>query len=253
MECQNILRKISISYSKILEDNLVGIYVHGSIAFGCFHWERSDIDFLVVTKNPLSQSEKILMIDALLDLEGECPPKGLEMSVVLAKHCREFQYPTPFELHFSKAHIGKCKNDLDRFCADMHGTDRDLAAHITVLNAVGIALCGKQIHHVFGEVPRGDYIDSIIGDIENAPRDIVQHPVYTILNLCRVLAHLRDGLITSKEQGGIWGLSNLPSAYAPIIYAALQCYRSGTPFSADKNFLRQFSVEILKQIQAAAV
>ncbi|WP_161567304.1 hypothetical protein [Acidilutibacter cellobiosedens] len=35
-------------YQTILGDNLVGIYVHGSIAFGCFHEEKSDIDFIAV-------------------------------------------------------------------------------------------------------------------------------------------------------------------------------------------------------------
>lgn len=45
MEYQEILRKIATAYTKILQDNLAGIYVHGSIAFGCFHWSKSDIDF----------------------------------------------------------------------------------------------------------------------------------------------------------------------------------------------------------------
>ncbi|MBF0777492.1 nucleotidyltransferase domain-containing protein [Streptococcus cuniculi] len=35
--------------------NLVGIYVHGSLAYGCFSWEQSDIDFLVVVKSPCSK------------------------------------------------------------------------------------------------------------------------------------------------------------------------------------------------------
>ena len=50
MEYQEILRKIATAYTKILQDNLAGIYVHGSIAFGCFHWSKSDIDFLVVDR-----------------------------------------------------------------------------------------------------------------------------------------------------------------------------------------------------------
>ena len=29
------------------QENLTGIYVHGSLAFGCFRWEKSDVDFLV--------------------------------------------------------------------------------------------------------------------------------------------------------------------------------------------------------------
>jgi streptomycin 3"-adenylyltransferase len=44
----NILKIIKQEYQTILGDNLVGIYVHGSIAFGCFHEEKSDIDFIAV-------------------------------------------------------------------------------------------------------------------------------------------------------------------------------------------------------------
>lgn len=40
-----LLNRIKISYQNILKDGLVGIYVHGSIAFECFHWDQSDIDF----------------------------------------------------------------------------------------------------------------------------------------------------------------------------------------------------------------
>lgn len=41
----------------------------------------------------------------------------------------------------------------------MHGVDRDLAAHITVVRQVGITLCGKNIREVFGEIPKADYLD----------------------------------------------------------------------------------------------
>ena len=50
MDEKDILAQVTSSFQKILKDNLVGIYVHGSIAFNCFHWDRSDIDFIVVTK-----------------------------------------------------------------------------------------------------------------------------------------------------------------------------------------------------------
>ena len=57
-----LLQKIKSSYQIILQDKLVGIYVHGSIAFQCFTWENSDIDFLVVVNESLSQAEKEALI-----------------------------------------------------------------------------------------------------------------------------------------------------------------------------------------------
>ena len=47
-----------------------------------------------------------------------------------------------------------------------------------------------------------------------AQEDIfIGNPVYVILNLCRVLAAWGEGAVLSKEQGGTWGLANLPEEY----------------------------------------
>ena len=41
---ENLLQQIVLTAQKAFGENLVGIYVHGSLAFGCFRWEQSDID-----------------------------------------------------------------------------------------------------------------------------------------------------------------------------------------------------------------
>ena len=147
-----LLNQISLEYQNILGRRLVGIYVHGSLAFGCYRRERSDIDFLAVTRDPPAPAEKEALIDALLKLENDWPAKGIEMSVVLKKYCANFVYPTPFELHFSKMYTERCRQDRKMFCRAMHGTDRDLAAHFTVTRAVGITLFGESAASVFGAV-----------------------------------------------------------------------------------------------------
>jgi streptomycin 3"-adenylyltransferase len=248
MNYNKILDEISYEYNKILGDNIVGIYVHGSIAFGCFNWDKSDIDFLVVTKEIPSQQEKVAMIRILLNLENISPAKGLEMSVVLEKYCQDFIYPTPFELHFSNAHIEKCKNNLDKYCEKMNGSDKDLAAHFIVIKTVGIVLCGKDIASVFGDIPKSDYIDSIKSDIESAENDIDENPVYIILNLCRVLAFVQDALVVSKDQGGLWGIKKLPAIYTPIIEAAIRSYCSNELFSADVILAKAFTKYMIEQI-----
>ena len=146
-------------------------------------------------------------------LDENCPSKGLEMSVVLDEVCKPFVYQTPFELHFSNTHKERCKSDLAEYCRNMNGVDKDLAAHFTVINKVGMTLCGKEISEVFEAVPKRDYVDSIWYDIENAAEEIEENPVYIILNLCRVLAYLEDDVVLSKKQGGEWGIEKLPAEY----------------------------------------
>lgn len=248
MSYQELLNKVSYEYTDILKENLVGIYVHGSIAFGCFHWDTSDIDLLVVADKAPTLEEKKKLLTVLLKLDSQCPPKGMEMSIVLRQNCKNFVYPTPFELHFSNAHKESCVTDLEKYCFEMHGVDRDLAAHITVIRKIGIRLCGKNITDVFSEVPRDDYIDSIKGDVADAVNEIDKNPVYIILNLCRVLAYITDGLVLSKEQGGKWGIEHLPETYHTIITNAGNSYCKNQPFAIEKETEHQFANDMLKQI-----
>lgn len=100
MDPYQVLDLVIGRYDGILGENLVGIYLHGSLAMGCFS-DQSDIDFLVVVNDPLDFRTKRSLADELLELRG-LPGKGIEMSVILMKYAREFQYPTPFELHYSE-------------------------------------------------------------------------------------------------------------------------------------------------------
>ena len=43
---------------KVLGDDLVGVYLHGSLALKCFNPIRSDINLLVVSSQPLSSAQK---------------------------------------------------------------------------------------------------------------------------------------------------------------------------------------------------
>ena len=253
MELPKVLTDISDAYQRILEDNLCGIYVHGSLAFGCFHPAVSDIDFLVVIYQDISQEQKEAMILALCALQPSAPPKGFEMSVVLYRDCQSFSYPTPFLLHYSNAHIGHIKSNLSDYCRTMHGTDADLAAHFTVIRHTGIVLYGKPIVGVFGDVPMSDYLRSIQADIENAEIDIEDNPVYITLNLCRVLAYVKDGLVLSKSEGGKWGVIHLPKPYHSLIQMALNAYTTGQEMVFDLASALAFAAYMKSQIFGDAV
>lgn len=249
MREQKVLLKIKEICQRILGEKLTGIYVHGSIAFQCFNWEKSDIDFIIVVKEKMQESEKQALISQLLAMESECPSKGLEMSVVLEKVCDPFVYPTPFELHFSNAHRQKALEDLPGFCEKMNGTDIDLAAHFTVIRAVGITLYGKAASEVFEEVPKEDYLDSIRQDAADAAEHLEENPVYLILNYCRVLAFLREGLVLSKKQGGEWGLQNLSDEWKALVKESLECYGENRVFAQGMSVVRKFADEMLDCIK----
>ncbi len=249
MPTKSLLHRIESAFLSILQGNLTGLYIHGSIAFGCFRWDRSDVDFIAVTERPLTDDACRKLLSAMLALGCDAPPKGLEMSVVLRAHCVDFVYPTPYELHFSPMWSDAARTDPDSLIHHPRRADPDLAAHFTVIRAVGYPLCGAPVAEVFGSVPRANYLDSIWADVRNARTDIRQNPVYIVLNLCRVLALIRDDTVLSKQGGGEWGLRNLPTCYHPLVQSALIDYVGGVPMPRDAETEDAFARYMLDRIE----
>lgn len=248
---QLLLQRICTAYKDILADNLVGIYVHGSIAMGCFTWETGDIDFIAVTEGTPTHAQKRALMEATVALNEEAPSKGLEMHVLLRQDCQTFVHPMPFALHFSPTHLSWWQTNPEDYLQKMQGTDPDLAAHITVLHAHGKVLCGAPIEATFAPVPRTDYLDSIRMDIGGAQEDIASNPVYVVLNLCRVLAYVREGLVLSKREGGQWALLQMPEAYHPLIEGVLSTYAGGTILAPDAMAAEAFCLYVLPQVMGA--
>lgn len=250
MQYQKLLDDFTDMCVRIFGGGLTGVYLHGSLAMGCFNPLKSDIDIIVVVDGEVSGVQKLDFMGGLVKLNEKAPPKGMEVSVVKREYCKPFVYPTPFELHFSNAHLRRYKDNPENYVRSMKGEDRDLAAHFTVINRYGIALFGEKISDVFGEVPKAAYADSICFDVENAIEDISEEPVYMILNLCRVLAFLKDGLCLSKARGGEWGIAHLPKEYRGIVRRALDCYLSDEEMNPGRESAQGFAEYMTGEIQA---
>ena len=235
---------------EILGENLVGIYLHGSAVMGCFNPDKSDIDLIVVVNSPMSDDVKRKFMDMVVALNEEAPAKGIEMSIVTKAVCNPFVYPTPFELHFSAMHIGWYKDNPDDYVKKMNGADADLAAHFTIIKKRGKCLCGERIDDVFGEVPKADYMDSIWNDIAEAEDDIIDNPMYIILNLARVLAYKRESLVLSKKEGGEWALKNLPEEYHALIQEAMEEYAKGKTGTYNEEESKKYATYMLREISA---
>jgi predicted nucleotidyltransferase len=211
----------------VLETNLLGIYLHGSLAMGCFNPDRSDIDLLVVTNRAMSIETKRQIIQLLL--HSSMAPDPIEISFLLEQQVHSFQHPLPFDLHYSEAWRERYQRELAngswRKWNDTIRTDVDLAAHFTIVLNRGICLLGKPVKEVFPPVPTRYYIASIVGDFADARDARSTKPFYFILNACRVYAYLLDGSIYSKDEGGAWGLLTLPGEYHNVIAQALDTYR----------------------------
>ena len=246
MEPMKILDIIVERYKNILDKNLVGIYLHGSLAMRCYTTE-SDIDFIALIKEPMDISTKKAIIESIMHLK-DLPKKGIEMSVVLDLYAKEFVYSTPFELHYSNLHKDKYMSDENYICGGF--TDNDLAAHFTIIKHRGICLYGKRIEEVFSDIPVKYYIDSIRSDVENAREDIIENTVYITLNLCRVFYYISKNVICSKLEAGNWAKEIVPQQYGKIIEDAVEVYRSKQgKMEYNKELLLKYADYMLEEIE----
>ena len=244
-----LLDAFILNSKNILYDNLTGIYLHGSLAMGCYNEKKSDIDLLVVVKNDVSRETKRRYMDMVVALNNKAPSKGIELSIVKEAVCKPFVYPTPFELHFSVAHLNWYLSNPEDYIEKMNGTDKDLAAHFTIIYHRGKTLYGKEIKSVFSEVSSEAYMDSIWLDVKNAKEEIIDNTMYMILNLCRVLAYKKASLILSKQEGGEWALHSLSDPqYKKIVLSALEEYKTGNTMSITQASAIRFAEYMLKHI-----
>jgi predicted nucleotidyltransferase len=77
------MRKLCSLLQTHLADNLETIYVYGSIALGAYIEGSSDIDFLVLVRRPLTQSEVNAICEAHEEVEKEFPGTDIMGSYLL--------------------------------------------------------------------------------------------------------------------------------------------------------------------------
>ena len=247
-DARSLMQTIKDQYVTLLTANLVGIYLHGSLAEGCFQWDRSDIDFLVVVREALTVEKKIGLVETLYALTPEAPPEGFEMSVILEEHCRNIPYPVPYELYYSQRYKRDYERNARGFCERMHGEAPDLTARLLSLNAHGEVIHGPSIPRVFDQVKREDALCAIRFDISGAADHLHENPVAYVLNLCRAVAYLRQGLVLSKREGGEWALKHMDSAHQRVIQAALNAYETGLGMFYDEGQAEDFCYEAMEEM-----
>jgi predicted nucleotidyltransferase len=217
--------RLDASIAALFGDVLVGVYLHGSLALGCFNPQRSDVDLIAVIERPVTPEERRSLGSLVLRLSGpkerpRQPPYPLEISLFAEAQLRPWRYPTPFDFHYGES-------QRERFQAGHFESKRthdyDVAAHITILHQAGIVLRGPVIEDVFPAVPEKDYVDSLRRDLAWSRRQ--RADIYGVLSGSRVWATVAAGGLQSKDSGAAWALERAPSQFRQLVARALAVYR----------------------------
>lgn len=220
-----------------LGPSCVGAYLHGSLASGSFYPPKSDVDLLFVAASKLAVDERRSFAEECVRLHAARPiVGGLECSVILTSSAAAPVHPMPFEVHFAEGWVDDITEG--RVDHDRPGTDPDLAAHCQATLEFGVPLYGRPVADVFGPVRMEDFVDAIRGDLEwiLADENLLESPVYGVLNSCRVLWLWSDHsprLVPSKEEAALWALETVAAELRPPILVALRAYRDDAPIRVE--------------------
>ncbi|WP_434752212.1 aminoglycoside adenylyltransferase domain-containing protein [Paenibacillus amylolyticus] len=251
MDEKAVLSRLVDILKEELTDALTGVYLHGSMALGCFHPQQSDIDILVVCREKRSSETYRRIADQLIRIEDEMHlAKGFEISIVVESAVTSGQYPTPFEFHYSAYHREKYRNDPAYLCGG--DEDPDVVAHMAVIYDRGIVLYGKPIKELFQPANREHVIHSIASDASSALEEIGDNPVYNVLTLSRVLLYIQESVIYSKREAGQRALSEALPEHQELVSQCLAKYNGEREsVNMDHARLRDYAEYMLRQIHQA--
>lgn len=219
-EIYAILQKLLKNGRTILGEHWVGLYLHGSLAYGDFKPQSSDIDFLILTKDHLSEDifqtvkemHRRLFISKLpwsQKLEGAYMP-----AAQLRRH--DSNHPAVAWLgvdgHFARERLGS-----------------DWVLQRWILREKGVIIDGPPLRDMIDRVSPNDLREAVRSSLREwwsppfpSPERFEgqEYRAYTVLTMCRSLYVLEHGRIASKPEAARWAIGQLPD-WKKLIQEAL--------------------------------
>ncbi|MHB0874748.1 MAG: aminoglycoside adenylyltransferase domain-containing protein [Anaerolineae bacterium] len=203
-----------------LGDDLVGLYLYGSLASGDFDRESSDIDFVVVTADDLGPEavERLRWLHADLAATGGRWGRKLEGAYIARAALRRYDpaYRQPF------------LSEDTPFGITELGADWVINRH--TLREQGIVLYGPDPATLIDPVSAADIIAAVRGEMEHSWRPFLLHherlrsrryQSFAVLTLCRALYAFEHGELVSKPVAAAWALAHLAPEWAGLVGRAL--------------------------------
>lgn len=184
---------------RLFAEDLVGIYVHGSVAYGAFDAAASDVDLVVAHRAGLTCARR----QALPSLHAR----------LLATHPAAARLDGTYApLHAVGTYgAATCPAFRDgRFLA--HG-DGPPAAEIVPPVSAGALRENMRRNIAFLQRRMPSYV-----------RSGTANTVFGVLTLCRALYTLRTGEVTSKRAAARWALRHMAPCWSPLLRRALARY-----------------------------
>lgn len=223
-ELREVLEAFATQVSAELADNLVGIYMIGSLATGDFDLD-SDVDFLVVTKAEINEStskhlqavqEKIYTMDCH-------PAHHLEGSFISLADLNDWQSVGIKELYY-----------FDNGWTEIEKSTHDNQWHVRwILRERGVTLIGPKPSELISEIPADELSKEMRSAMPETMREFessMDQPrcysnsrfgqPFAVLTFCRMLQTLQTGKVESKKSAAEWAKGVVDARWIKLIDAA---------------------------------
>jgi predicted nucleotidyltransferase len=232
-ELRDVLYTFVNEITAELAENLVGVYLIGSIATGDFDLD-SDVDFLVVTNTELTETNiKSLQETQIRIHDIDCYP---------AKHL-EGSYISIGDLNNSHTVGEKKLYYFDNGSTTFEQSTHDNKWHVRwILRKRGITLIGQKPEKIMQSIPLVELSNEIkmamLADMKAFEDEINRSrsfwnsrfgQSFAVLTYCRMLHTLHTGTVQSKKAGVIWAKQFVEPKWVKIIDQAWE-EREGVRF-----------------------
>lgn len=227
----------------LLNKNLVGVYLFGSLTLRAFDHKSSDVDCVVVTKRVLSESQFRKLREWLEHAKLSNPWfSRLQMLLLLRDEVLTMDSPACLYQH------GVLKRSY---------SDGNPIIWLNILKS-GCALNGVPaasfVPEITAETLRAalkrelSYLKEEISQRHSEWRNQPSYRVYAVLTLCRILYSSKKGRIVSKRVAARWANRHLPEGWSSTIGEALgeipSEHASGLPLERIRQLIELVDLEL---------
>jgi predicted nucleotidyltransferase len=244
-ELRQVLHRFVDEIASQLGENLVGIYLVGSIASGDFDLD-SDVDFLVVTHTELTEASMRSLQEIQIKIHDiDCyPAKHLEGSYISIGDLNDWNIVGEKKLCY-----------FDNGSTTYEQSTHDNQWHVRwILRERGITLLGPKPETILQPIPLDEMHDEIktsMLQIMNVFQDEIHRPLsfwnsrfgqsFAVLTYCRMLHTLQTGTVQSKKSGAKWAKEFLEPKWKRLIEQAWN-EREGVRFGVKIGQLAESSL-----------
>jgi hypothetical protein len=246
-DVNEVLGLLLSNVKEILGEQLVGMYLYGSLSSGDFDPHSSDIDFVVVTEDVLPPET----VSALEAMHKNIWAGGLKKSRLAGWAAKlEGSYVPKSLIRRHDPHGPACPTiNEGTFFVDQRGSDWIIQRH--VIREYGVVVHGPDPKTLIDPVSPDDIRQAVLGVLQewwypmlDNPGWLRQHEsiyhAFAVITMCRALHAFQHGIIVSKPAAAKWAQAEFGVRRSTLIEKALASQHGDHPGFLDEtlDFIR---------------